>query len=386
MLLKDLPIQQGFLGEWHCVGVFHAGCCEGFIGILPFGIFLEVVYHRMAYCIGESSLFAPQNLIRKVTKAFKGMTEQIFTLSVFVQLHFRIKRHDVFHKIKITEGDSCFQRVDRDAAVSAKHIIHMQLADTLLRLLLKRLGRRRKIRIFVAEQLVGYFAGEKNPDIGLLMDCLADQVHAHACADGRYVKGAEDLNESVQGGNDLIGRHVDLRMVAADIVGNLLCVFQVDGVLAHTNGESFDRGSRLSGRNGAHQGRVQAAREQESHLCICHKPFFHTGNQFFPDMRTGCFQIITAKRINLCNIAIADHFTVLPVMTGRKRHDPVRKTDQVLRLAGKEDHTLAIIAVIQRADANGIPRSDICAAFSVIDDAGELCIQHGEHIRSIFAV
>ena len=218
------------------------------------------------------------------------------------------------------------------------------------------------------------------------MDCLADQVHAHACADGRYVKGAEDLNESVQGGNDLIGRHVDLRMVAADIVGDLLCVFQVDGVLAHTNGKGFDRCSRLSGRNGAHQGRVQAAREQESHLCICHKPFFHTGNQFFPDMRTGCFQIITARRINLCNIAIADHFTVLPVMTGRKRHDPFRKTDQVLRLAGKEDHTLAVIAVIQRADANGIPRSDICAAFSVIDDAGELCIQHGEHIRSIFAV
>ena len=72
-----------------------------------------------------------------------------------------------------------------------QHVVHIQLVHALFGLLLEGLGRGRKVRVFIAEQLVGNFARHEHAHVGLLVDGLAAQVHAHARADGGDVIGAE---------------------------------------------------------------------------------------------------------------------------------------------------------------------------------------------------
>ena len=68
----------------------------------------------------------------------------------------------------------------------------MQLAHTLLRFFLKFLGVRRKIGVFIAEKLIGYFARKQNPYIGSFVYRLAYKVHTYACAYGGNIVCAQD--------------------------------------------------------------------------------------------------------------------------------------------------------------------------------------------------
>ena len=134
----------------------------------------------------------------------------------------------------------------------------MKLTNTLFGFFLKRFCRRSKIGVFITEKLVGNFAGQKHANIGLLMDCLADEIHAHTGTDSRNIKGAKHINQSIKRGNDFIGCHIDLCMVTADIVSNLLRIFQINGILAHTDGKGFYGCFTFLGSNSTHQRRIQA--------------------------------------------------------------------------------------------------------------------------------
>ena len=59
---------------------------------------------------------------------------------------------------------------------------------------------------------------------------------------------------------------------------------------------------------------------------------------------------------------------------------------QVLRLAGKGDAAVGKIAVVQRADADGIPGRDQPAALPVIQDQGKLRVQLCKHAEPVFPV
>ena len=63
-----------------------------------------------------------------------------------------------------------------------------------------------------------------------------------------------------------------------------------------------------------------------------------------------------------------------------------RQAQQVLGLAGKEDNSLAVISVIEGADADGITGGDVLLSLTVIEDAGEFRIQHPEHLHPVFPV
>ena len=65
-------------------------------------------------------------------------------------------------------------------------------------LLLERLGGGGEVRVLVAEQLVGDLAGQQHPDVGVLVDGLAAQVHAHAGPDGGDVVGAQQGDDLLQ--------------------------------------------------------------------------------------------------------------------------------------------------------------------------------------------
>ena len=73
-------------------------------------------------------------------------------------------------------------------------------------------------------------------------------------------------------------------------------------------------------------------------------------------------------------------------MTGRKGEDPLTKPDKVLRFAGKGEAAVGETAVIERPDADGIPGCDELVSFTVIENQGELRIQHPEHLQPVFPV
>ena len=65
-------------------------------------------------------------------------------------------------------------------------------------LLLEGVGGGGEVGVLVAEQLVGNFAGQQHADVGLLVDGLAQQVHAHAGTDGGDVPGAQQPDDLFQ--------------------------------------------------------------------------------------------------------------------------------------------------------------------------------------------
>ena len=73
-------------------------------------------------------------------------------------------------------------------------------------------------------------------------------------------------------------------------------------------------------------------------------------------------------------------------MSRREGQDLFRKSHQVFRFAGEDHDAPGVIAVIERTDADGIPGGDELAGPAVVEDAGELRVQHGEHIGPVFEI
>ena len=86
------------------------------------------------------------------------------------------------------------------------------------------------------------------------------------------------------------------------------------------------------------------------------------------------------------NIVIAHKFPAPVVVPRREGHDLVRQAQQVFGFAGKDDRPLAVIPVVEGADADGVPGGDELVRGAVIEDAGEFRVQQGEHVRAVFLV
>ena len=144
-------------------------------------------------------------------------------------------------------------------------------------------------------------------------------------------------------------------MVAADVVGHFLGILQVDGVAAHANGKGFNRSRALPRRNGADQRGIQAAAEQKAHLGVRHQTLAHARNQLLVDVGADCLHIVGDHVRYLCQIPVADELAVFIIVSRRERQNPIRQTQQVFRLTGKDDRSGRVITVIQRTDADGVP-------------------------------
>ena len=289
----------------------------------------------MAHGIGEGRLFPPEDGIGQIVQAFEGVAEEIFALAPAVYLEGRIQGHHVGNEIQIPEGDSGLQRVDRNAAVRPEYVVHVELPDSLFGFCLEGFRRGSEIRIFVAEDLIRDLPGQKDPDVCLFMNGSADQIHAHGSPDGGDVIGAQKLNDPVQRGEDLLRSHIDLRMIGAYIVGRLPGVFEVDGVLFHADGKGADGLFGLPCRNGADQGRVQAAGKEKAYSGVGHQALFYAPDQLFPDLSAGCFQIVAADLLYRGDLRKWDKGSFFVVAAGRERQDAFCQSHQVFGLAGK---------------------------------------------------
>ena len=262
----------------------------------------------------------------------------------------------------------------------------MQLPDALLGFLLKRLGGWGKVGVLVAEQLVGDLTGEQHPDIGRFVNGLAYQIHADAGTDGGDVEGSQQLHHRFQRGKNVLFGDDDLGMVAVDVIRDLFRVFQVNGVLTHADGKGADGLFAFPGGDGAHQRRIQSAAEQEADLGVGHQTLLHTGYQLVVDVGADRFQIIGKHMIHRRYVAVADEFPVAVIMSWRKRQDFVGQPHQIFRFAGKQDRAVSVVAVIQRADTDGVTGGDKFFLLSVIENAGKLRVQLFKHADAVFFI
>ena len=195
----------------------------------------------MSDCIGKCCFLAHQNVLRQVTQALERMAQQVFSFVVDIHLFLRRDPHYVGYEIQIAERNAGLHRVDRNATVGAKHVVHVQLAKSLLCFQLELFSVRSEVRVLVTEDLIGDLAGQEHPDIRGLANAFADQVHSHARPDRRDIEGTQGRDDLAERSQHDVLIDDDLVMVAADEVGHLFRVLQVDRVFVHSYGKCLDR-------------------------------------------------------------------------------------------------------------------------------------------------
>ena len=251
---------------------------------------------------------------------------------------------------------------------------------------MERFRRRGKVRILVAEQLVGDFTGQQHPDVGPFVDGLAAEVHAQAGPDGGDVVGAQQCNDRFQGVQHFLPGHGNFHVIAADVVGHLTGVFQVDGVGVHADGEG-PQGfvGELCG-DGTDQAGIQAAGQETAQGGVGVHALFHGGNQFPVNLSADGFQIVGAVPVHAGDVAVPDEMAVGVVVTGREGEDFPADAHQVFGFAGEDQRTVVQRAVVEGPDADGVPGGDEGVGFVIVQHQGKFGVQHGEHIETEFPV
>ena len=73
-------------------------------------------------------------------------------------------------------------------------------------------------------------------------------------------------------------------------------------------------------------------------------------------------------------------------MSRRERHDLSAEPHQVFGLAGKDDGAGGVIAVVERADADGIAGGNIAFRVSIVQDQRKFRVQHPEHLHAVLLI
>ena len=104
------------------------------------------------------------------------------------------------------------------------------------------------------------------------------------------------------------------------------------------------------------------------------------------DFFANRLKVVKAELVNLCNITVADKFPVLIVVSGGKGHNLLTNAHKVFGLAGKDNRSLLIVAVIKRANSYWVSGRNVLLPFGVKYNAGKFGIQHFEHIGAEFII
>ena len=116
------------------------------------------------------------------------------------------------------------------------------------------------------------------------------------------------------------------------------------------------------------------------------KTVIYTGHQLFADLGQGGVHIIDVVSGGIGNIAVAHKLAVAVIAADGERIDLFAQADQVLGLGSKGDVAGFAITIEQRADTDGVTRSDQPFFAAVVQNHGELGIQMIEHIQAVLVI
>ena len=104
------------------------------------------------------------------------------------------------------------------------------------------------------------------------------------------------------------------------------------------------------------------------------------------DVFTDGLEVIVANFFDFGDVAVAGEFAVLIVVARRERHNAMAQADEVFRLAGKHNVAAFAVPVVERADADGVTRSDEAIGLGIVNNQGELGVELLEHLGALFFV
>ena len=339
----------------------------------------------MAHRVREGRLVPVQDGERQPV-ALKGPAQQVLAHLVGVEFAPGVDGHHVAHELQVAERHARLDGVDRDAPVGPEHVVHVQLADALFRLPLEGFRVGREVRVLVAEEFIGNFAGHQHPDVGVFVDVLAHQVHADGRADGGDVVGAQKLHHMGQRLQHVLRGDDHVGVVALKVIGHHAGVLEVDGVLRHADGKGADGLIQKPCRDRADQRTVKAAAQEETQRRVGVHPLLNARHEPRTDAFADGFHVAIEVLLGLGDIRIAGDFAIHRVAAGREGQDGFRKAHQVLGFAGVDQRAVGEAAVVQRADADRIPGGDQHVFFGIVQDQRELRVEVFEHVQPLFAV
>ncbi len=144
-----------------------------------------------------------------------------------------------------------------------------------------------------------------------------------------------------------------------NVIGNLTCVLEVDGVDVHTDGESLKRLVQNFSGSTAYERGIKTAGEKEADRCIRVETFVDAGHETVVDFLRNGIHIVMSIIGNIAHVAIADEPSVFIIMSRRKWLYSVADADKVLRFGCEDDHAVFIISVIKRADSDRVAGRDV---------------------------
>ena len=214
----------------------------------------------------------------------------------------------------------------------------------------------------------------------------ADKVHSHRRAYGRYVVGAERGDDLLERRDYIVLRDDYLTVIAADEIGCLARVFQVDRILTHADRKGADRLFEKLLRDRAYERGVKSAGEKKSERRVRVESFLDSRDKLVVYAFADRVKIAGDILRNLGHIAVADEFAVRIVMSGRERDNTLAQSDEVFRLGCEHDAAVVGVSVEKRADSDRIARRDERFLRPVVDDAREFRIKLFEHSDTVLFI
>ena len=104
------------------------------------------------------------------------------------------------------------------------------------------------------------------------------------------------------------------------------------------------------------------------------------------DVFTDSLEVIVANFFDFGDVAVAGEFAVLIVVARRERHNAMAQADEVFRLAGEHNVAAFAVPVVERADTDGVARSDEAIGLGIVNNQGELGVELFEHLGTLFFV
>ena len=96
--------------------------------------------------------------------------------------------------------------------------------------------------------------------------------------------------------------------------------------------------------------------------------------------------ILVDKPLSLRNIGISVKRAVAVIAPRREGENGLHQPEQVLRFAGKGNDAVGRIAVVKRANADGVTRSNYAVIVRVNNHTGKFRVKVAKHFKPIFLI
>mmetsp|Transcript_10392 Transcript_10392/g.25345 ORF Transcript_10392/g.25345 Transcript_10392/m.25345 type:complete len:334 (-) Transcript_10392:712-1713(-) len=324
---------------------------EHLVGDSARGVLLEAIDPAVPHPIRELLLLPVEDFMGEVffavgTIAVEGLSQQplldVLLLRALVDhLDFGVKLHDDVEEVLVQEWHPHLQPPGHSGLVGAKAVIEVEVLDLAHTLLVQLLAVRRLVEVEVAaELLVGTLTGEHHLHAHRL-DLTGEEEEGGARADSGHVVRLEVVNHVLDSVDALLDGEVELVVLRPEHLRHLLGVEKVGGANeADGEGDGGRDALGLAHLHHArrHQGRVEAAGEEDTVGHVGHEALLDGGDQRVAHQGfvEGLGRVRDVEPLGVV-VLVELHVLARPVVPGRERLDRLAVLNEAFHFRREPD-------------------------------------------------